>query len=150
MVVSTVVWDVCQTVVCVHVASIYRTAEAVKGTSQAAVSTIPTCARYDLCLVVVFLTFKAQLTKQLSDTDYCLFVSDVHPQTKKTSLYARHRQHRQRSSVSYKSRRHILPSLSASQCRSNRQSRLRARGTLWVHLLFCRLFVLSISSFTFI
>jgi len=96
------------------------------------------------------LTFLAQLTKQLSDTDYCLFVSGVHPQTKKTSLHARHRQHRQRSSVSYKSRRHILPSLSASQRRSNRQSRLRARGTLWVHLLFCPLFVLPISSFTFI
>ena len=135
MVVSTVVWDVCQTVVCAHVASIYRTAEAVKGTSQATVSTTPTCARYDLCLVVVFLTSLAQLTKQLSDTDYCLFVSGVHPQTKKTSLHARHRQHRQRSSVTYKSRRHILPSLSTSKRRSNRQNHLRARGESRVHLL---------------
>ena len=52
--VSTVVWDVCQTVVCAHVAWVCRTAEIVRGTSQATVSTTPTCARYDSCLVVDF------------------------------------------------------------------------------------------------
>ena len=39
---------------------------------------------------------------QLSHADYCLFVSGMHPQTKKTSLHARHPQHRQRSAVAYK------------------------------------------------
>jgi len=64
MVVSTVVWDVCQTVVCAHVASVCRTAEAVRDISRAIVSTTPTCARYNLYLVVVILTYLAQLTKQ--------------------------------------------------------------------------------------
>jgi len=64
MVVSTVVWDVCQTVVCAHVASVCRTAEAVRDISRAIFSTTPTCARYNLYLVVVILTYLAQLTKQ--------------------------------------------------------------------------------------
>jgi len=136
MVVSTVVWDVCQTVVCAHVASVCRTAEAVRDISQAIVSTTPTCARYNLYLVVVILTYLAQLTKQPVHTNYCLLVSGVYSQTKKTSLRARHRQHRQRSPVTYKSRRHILPSLSTSKRRSNRQNRLRARGASRVHLLY--------------
>ena len=61
MVVSTVVWDVCQTVVCVHDALVYRTAEAVRDTSQSSVSTSSTCARYNLFPVVVFLTSLAQI-----------------------------------------------------------------------------------------
>ena len=61
MVVSTVVWDVCQTVVCVHVASVCRTAESVRDISQASVSTNPMCARYNLYPVVVFLTSLAQI-----------------------------------------------------------------------------------------
>jgi len=130
MVVSTVVWDVCQTVVCAHVASVCRTAEAVRDISQAIVSTTPTCARYNLYLVVVILTSLAQLTKQPSHTDYCLLVSGVYSQTKKTSLHAR------RSSITYKSRRPILPSLSTSKRRSNRQNRLRARGASRAHLLY--------------
>ena len=102
MVVSTVVWDVCQTVVCVHDALVCRTAESVRDTSRASVSTSPMCARYDFfpssCL---FNFLDTNRNKQPSHTDYCLFVSGMHPQTKKTSLHARHRQHRQRSAVVY-------------------------------------------------
>jgi len=50
-------------VVCAHVASVCRTAEAVRDISRAIVSTTPTCARYNLYLVVVTLTYLAQLTK---------------------------------------------------------------------------------------
>ena len=50
--------------VCAHVASVCRTAEAVRDISRAIFSTTPTCARYNLYLVVVILTYLAQLTKQ--------------------------------------------------------------------------------------
>jgi len=48
--------------VCVHDALVCRTAESVRDISQASVSTSPMCARYDFCLVVVFLPFLTQIT----------------------------------------------------------------------------------------
>ena len=138
MVVSTVVWDVCRS--CKR----HLSSNCFDDPNVCQVQFIPSSCHFN----VLGTTHKNNRFIPVH-TNYCLLVSGVYSQTKKTSLHAPHRQHRQRSPVTYKSRRHILPSLSTSKRRSNRQNFLRARGASRVHLLYWQL-LLSISSLTFI